>query len=167
MVGLAAARQGHREARPRLDFARLHRVSPLRTLIVDAAVVLAWRGEAAVAAAGRFNAAPMLILLGSAIPGFMPTNSGQRLPRPRFCCANFQRESPGWMRTVFRVAVVAELRAGCGFAVRTVGTGATALAKTFGCASVDSTGGCIGGTGILGGAGREETLGSAGAVSRT
>ncbi len=40
MDGLAAARQGQAEARLRLDFARFHSVSPLRTLIVDAALSL-------------------------------------------------------------------------------------------------------------------------------
>src|ERR1700722_876914 len=102
MEGLAAARQGQAEARLSLDFARLHRVSPLRTLIVGAALFVAWRGAVAAAAAGRLSSAPTLILLGSALTGFTATSSGQRLPRPRLCCANFQRESPGWMRTVFR-----------------------------------------------------------------
>src|SRR5580704_3863592 len=168
MDGLAEARQGQAEARVSLDFARLHRVSPLRTLIVEAARFVAWRGAVAVAAAGRLSSAPMLILLGSAIRGFTATSSCQRLPRPRLCCANFQRESPGWMRTVFCVADVAGPRAGRGFAGRSGARGATGrLARIFGCASVNGTGGCSGWTGIPGDAGREEILGSAGAVSRT
>jgi len=56
MDGLAAARQGHAEERPRFDFARVQSESPLRTLIVVAALVLALRSARPKAAtSGRLS----------------------------------------------------------------------------------------------------------------
>src|SRR5580704_3923561 len=135
--GLAAAKQGQAEERPKLDFARAQRVSPLRTLIVEAALLLALRTEAEVAsAAGRLSSAPARIWLGSTILGLTARSSGQRLPRPRFCCANFQSESPPFTLTVFCAAVETELGARCGRAGRTVATGAA------GCAGSGGADGC-------------------------
>src|ERR1700720_256793 len=105
MNGLAAARQGHAEERPKLDFARVQRVSPLRTLIVVAALVLALRPTTSELAPGRLSWAPALICLGSAIWGLAASSSGQRLPRPRFCCASFQSESPARTLMVRRVVI--------------------------------------------------------------
>jgi len=54
MDGLAAARQGQAEEWPRFDFARVQSESPLRTLIVVAALVLALRcGNPEAATSGR------------------------------------------------------------------------------------------------------------------
>src|SRR5271165_2313918 len=93
--GLAAARQGHEEERPRLAFARFQRVSPLRTLRRAEAPFGALDTETGVAAtAGSRSSAPARIWLGLAMLGLTARSSGQRLPRPRFCCASFQRESP-------------------------------------------------------------------------
>src|SRR5580704_15937934 len=100
--GLAAARQGQAEERPRLAFARFQRVSPLRTLIPAAASFVALSAETGVAAAvGSTSSAPARIWLGLAMLGLTARSSGQRLPRPRFCCASFQRESPRCTLTVF------------------------------------------------------------------
>src|SRR5580693_1669190 len=96
--------------------------------------------------------------------GLAARSSGQRWPRPRFCCASFQRESPLCTLTVFRVAVAAGLRADCGFDGRTVAASAAGLANVFDCLGMDRTRGRIGWMRILGGAGREEILGSAGAI---
>src|SRR5580692_665786 len=115
MDGLAAARQGQAAERPRLDFARFQRVSPLRTLIVAAVVSLALRvGWRVATTTGRLSWAPARIWLGSVMPGLTARSSVQRSPRPRFCCASFQRESPCCTVTVFCVAGVTGLGAGCG-----------------------------------------------------
>src|SRR5271155_3761890 len=143
MEGLAAARQGHAEERPRLAFARFQRVSPLRTLIAEAAPLVALWAEAGVAdAVGSRSSAPTRIWLGLAMLGLTARSSGQRLPRPRFCSASFQRESPRCTLTVFGVATCvttfAELAAGCGWAGRIDDTGAE------GCAGFGGAGGSIG-----------------------
>src|SRR5713226_8178195 len=43
---------------------------------------------------------PAARCMGSTMPGLAARRSCQREPRPRFCCASFQRESPGWTMTV-------------------------------------------------------------------
>src|SRR5580704_14536176 len=92
--GFAAARHGHAEERPRLDFARVHSVSPLRTLIVVGAFEPATRAADEAVTAGRTRCAPARIRLGSTMLGLTASSSCHRLPRPRFCCASFQSESP-------------------------------------------------------------------------
>src|SRR6476646_10254758 len=150
--GLAAAKQCQAEERPRFALARLQRVSPLWTLSVSLAMLAATRLERGVAAAsGRLSCAPARILLASAIPRLAARSSGQRLPWPKFCFANFQRESPRCTLTVFRAAFVAagsECR-GC--------TGRTASLGAIGCA---------GWTKRIGGADRENILGWAGTITR-
>jgi|SRR5580698_1286949 hypothetical protein len=113
--GLAVARQGQAEERPRLDFAKAQSVSPLRTLIVVAALVLAMGlSTGDTATSGRLSWAPARIRLGLAIFGLRAKSSRQRLPRPRFSCANFQSESPGRTLIVCCVAITAEgARVGC------------------------------------------------------
>src|SRR5258708_39653888 len=51
--------------------------------------------------AGTTISVPAAMRLGSTMPGLAASSSCQREPRPRFCCASFQRESPGWMMTVW------------------------------------------------------------------
>src|ERR1700722_4061755 len=108
--GFAAARQGQAEERPRLDFARVQSVSPWWTLIVRVALVLVLRALLGVATTkGRLSWEPTRLWVGSTIRGLPPTNSSHQLPRPRFCCANYQSESPDWTRTIFRVEITGAL----------------------------------------------------------
>ena len=84
--GLAVARQGQAEERPRLDFAKAQSVSPLRTLIVLAALALAMGLTVRdTATFGRLSWAPARIRLGFVTLGLTARSSCQRLPRPRFC----------------------------------------------------------------------------------
>src|SRR5580693_8930643 len=158
MDGLAAARQGQAEDRPKLILASAHSVSPFWTRIVGAALFPSWRAgfEVAATAEGRGSCAPAPIWLGLTMLGLAASSAGQRLPWPRFSSASFQRESPLSTLTVFCVAVVAGRTAGCAFNGRTVEAGAAGSAKIFDCLSVDGTGGCSGWMRILGVTGREE-----------
>src|SRR6266404_3535698 len=51
--------------------------------------------------AGIMISVPAAMRVGSTMPGLAASSSCQREPRPRFCCASFQRESPGCMMTVW------------------------------------------------------------------
>jgi hypothetical protein len=167
MDGLAAARQGQAEDRPKLFLASAHRVSPLLTRMVETMLFLSLGDEVVVAATakGRFSRAPGRIWLGLTMFGLAARSSGQRWPRPSFSCANFQSESPLCTLMVFCGAGVAGLRAGCGFDGRAVARGATGLAKIFNCVRVDGTCGGIRWIRMLGVAWREKILGRAGAIS--
>jgi len=161
MDGLAAARQGHAEERSRFDFARVQSESPLRTLIVVAALVLVLRCASPEAAtSGRLSRVPARIWLGSVMRGLAARSSGQQLPLPRFCCASFQSESPRCTLTVFRVAIEMEPGAGCGRTGRPVAMGAA------GCAGFAGADGCIGWLTMFGVAEREEILGSSAGIKR-
>src|SRR6267143_1408501 len=77
--------------------------------------------------------------LASTMPGLTASRSCHRKPLPRFCCASFQRESPGFTVTTFNFARAAGTMGGVGFegVSRTVGgregmTSAGAEKKTFG-----------------------------------
>src|SRR5580692_11091587 len=101
MERLAAARQVHAVERPSLAFAKVQSVSPLRTLILASTLVLEPRVSTGdTAGLGRLTRTPARLWLGSTMLGLTATSSGQRLPRPRFCCASFQSESPRRTLTV-------------------------------------------------------------------
>src|SRR6266481_4294114 len=168
--GLAAARQGQAEERPKLDFARVQRVSPLRTLVVVAALVLTLRPATSEVVVGRLRWVPARIWLGSAIWGLAATSLGQRLPRPRFCCASFHSESPARTLMVRSVAIAPGASARLACSERSVvsgATGCTGLARTGGCNGADEAGGCNGWMRMPGGTGREYIFGCAGEIRRT
>src|SRR5579859_2539575 len=150
--GLAAARQGQAEERPRLTLANFHKVSPLCTVIAGFTLPLAFLVETEVAAAtGSLSCAPTRIWLGSAIHRLAARSSGQRPPRPKICCANFQRESPRCTLTVFCAAYVVADSESHGCCGPTVSTGAA---------------GCGGWTKMSGGADRGNVFGWAGTIIR-
>jgi len=150
IAGLAAARQGQEEERPRLVLAKFHKVSPLCTIIVGFTLPFASLVETEVAAAtGRLSRAPARIWLGLPIQRLAARSSGQRLPRPKICRVNFQRESPCRTLTVFCVASVVAGSARRSCSGRTATTGAT---------------GCAGWTRKSGGADRGNTFGGAGTI---
>src|SRR5579859_1389197 len=152
MDGLAAARQGQAEERPRLTLANFHKVSPLCTVIVGFTLPLAFLAGTEVAAAtGSLSFAPTRIWLGSAIHRLAARSSGQRPPRPKICCANFQRESPRCTLTVFCAAYVVAGSEGPGCSGSTVSTGEA---------------GCAGWREMSGGADRENAFGWAGTITR-
>ena len=184
--GFAAARQGQADQRPRFVLARLHIVSPLRT-VTFARRLLPDGVEAAFAArTGNANSAPAGIWLGLAIQGFAVRSSGQRLPLPRFCCATFQRESPGFTLMVFSDVLGPEGRIRAGRAGRIASMGATeffdatnffgvnefglaaatgdAALEAFAIGSAGTAGadGCAGSTQMLSGVRCEETFGARG-----
>src|SRR2546427_13038024 len=73
------------------------------------------------------------------MPGLTASRSCQRRPLPRFCCASFQRESPGLTVTTFSFAGAAGTIGGVGFEGVTPRAGgregmtsAGAQKKTFG-----------------------------------
>jgi len=77
MDGLAAARQVQADERPKLDLASVQRVSPLRTLIVEAALFEAMPVDTGIAeTTGRLSWAPARIWLGSTTLGLMARSSG-------------------------------------------------------------------------------------------
>src|SRR5712692_3812061 len=93
--GFACAMQRHAAARPYVPSAILDSVSPGRTVT--------FRSDfKPVSLAGTTISVPAAMRVGSAMPGLAASRSGQREPRPRFCCATFQRESPGRRVTVCR-----------------------------------------------------------------
>ncbi len=53
------------------------------------------------------------MLLLSAMPGFTASRSRQRSPLPRFCCASFQSESPGFTVTTFSWLATGAGAVGC------------------------------------------------------
>ena len=170
MDGLAAARQGQDEERPKLTLAKFHKVSPLCTVMVWLTLAPAFFVDTrTLAGTGRLSSAPARIWFGSAIQRFAARSSGQRFPRPRFSCANFQRESPRCTLTVLcsAMAVAGNGRCGCiGRIVATGATGCAGLAKTVGCNGLAEIAGCVGWTKVLGGADKEKTFGCVGATRR-
>src|SRR6266849_6556629 len=91
--GFACAMQRHAAARPYVPSAILDSVSPGRTVT--------FRSDfKPVILAGTTISVPATMRVGSTMPGLAARNSCQREPRPRFCCASFQRESPGCTMTV-------------------------------------------------------------------
>lgn len=97
--GLAAARHGQLDARPKLALARDHNVSPRWTLMIRTRRRVSLR-EVTVAPAGRDSSEPARSPSGPESVGFAERSSRQRLPRPRFTRAIFQSESPGATRMV-------------------------------------------------------------------
>src|SRR5882724_6277546 len=92
--------------------------------------------------------------LGSTIAGFAASSSCQRRASPRFCCASFQRESPGCTVITFNFAgPTGAVRAGAGG-----WEGATP--RTDGFAGVGRTTGATGSAGATRttGAGEGDTL---------
>ena len=75
MDGLAAARQVQAEERPKLDFARFQRVSPLRTLIIVVAAEAMPADTGAVTTTGRLSWTPARIWLGLTTLGLMARSS--------------------------------------------------------------------------------------------
>src|SRR5882724_9580410 len=98
--------------------------------------------------------------LGSTIAGFAASSSCQRRASPRFCCASFQRESPGCTVITFNFAgptgAVRAGAVGCEGATRTTGAAGWegATPRTDGFAGVGRTTGATGTTG----AGEGDTL---------
>src|SRR5260370_26556468 len=93
--GFACAMQRHAAARPYVPSAILDGVSPWRAVT--------FRSDCKrVSLEGTTISVRAAMRVGSAMPGLAASSSGQREPRPRFCCATFQRESPGCRVTVCR-----------------------------------------------------------------
>src|SRR5882757_4191180 len=89
--------------------------------------------------AGTMISVPAARRVGSTMLGLAASSSCQREPRPRFCCASFQRESPCSTVAVWTASEGAFPAAGGGPIVRaTVGggaVGATFGGAKFGCAA--------------------------------
>src|SRR6267142_1294432 len=104
--------------------------------------------------------------LGSTIAGFAASSSCQRRASPRFCCASFQRESPGCTVITFNFAgptgAVRAGAGGCEGATRTTGAAGWegATPRTDGFAGVGRTTGATGSAGATRttGAGEGDTL---------
>src|SRR5882757_6921446 len=81
--------------------------------------------------AGTMISVPAARRVGSTMLGLAASSSCQREPRPRFCCASFQRESPRSTVTVCTAGEGAFAAAGGGAIVgATLGCGA--VGATFG-----------------------------------
>src|SRR6266404_334723 len=91
--GLACAMQRHAATRPYFACAILESVSPRSTVTFRSDFKLE-------TVAGSTISVPAAMCVGATMPGLAASSSCQREPRPRFCCASFQRESPGWTMTV-------------------------------------------------------------------
>src|SRR5229473_6792356 len=93
--GLACAMQRHAATRPYFACAILESVSPRSTVTFRSDFKLE-------TVAGSTISVPAAMCVGATMPGLAASSSCQREPRPRFCCATFQRESPGCRVTVCR-----------------------------------------------------------------
>src|SRR5258706_1042865 len=91
--GVACAMQRHAATRPYFACAILESVSPRSTVTSRSDFKLE-------TVAGSTISVPAAMCVGSTMQGLAASSSCQREPRPRFCCASFQRESPGWTMTV-------------------------------------------------------------------
>src|ERR1700730_17742414 len=96
--GLACAMQLQAAARPYWDCAIFVTLSPFwaATLASD---FTCCKVDVSV---GTTICVPAARRVGSTTDGLAASSSGQREPRPRFCCASFQRESPGCTVTMCR-----------------------------------------------------------------
>src|ERR1700686_1076008 len=132
--GLARAIQLQAGARPYWDCAIFVSVSPFwtATFVSD---LTCCKVDVSV---GTTMCVPEARRVGSTTEGLAARSSGQREPRPRFCCASFQRESPGCTVTMCRGDngfTVADGRAISGaVAVDAAGTGANLGDTNFGAA---------------------------------
>src|SRR5258706_15082164 len=146
--GLACAMQRHAATRQYFACAILESVSPRSTVTFRSDFKLE-------TVAGSTISVPAAMCVGATMPGLAASSSCQREPRPRFCCASFQRESPGWTMTVCTAGEGAFAAAGDGAIV----------AATLGCGAVGATfGGAKFGCAASGANLRAAKLGGGGAI---
>src|ERR1700731_3787970 len=140
--GLACAMQLPAAARPYLDCAIFVSVSPFWTATFASDLTYC-KDDVSV---GTTMCVPAARRGGSTMLGLAASSSVQREPRPRFCCASFQRESPGCTMTECRGDEVFTTSDRCAIlgpmAVGPAGTGANLGETNFGAAMFVDRFGC-------------------------